>query len=704
MVQKECRKSKSTVEVMKTKDVKDEILRKTDEGRLVFEHYSGCKKPHKNFLNPEYHDTKPSCSYFYSAEKHIYLYKDQGGDLQGDCFRFAAGCLGLDCQRQFREVLQRIIQDMSLCIDMENRNLPFVPKNKLPVAQQSTAPSSHVPIVEKEEAPKRYKFVEKHFSLTELDYWKRYGITPDILMKYDVVSLDSYESVGEKGPYCYTSTSQSPIFGYKGDAFIKIYRPKEKLRFQFGGKKPRPYCFGLNQLPFRGDMVFITGGEKDVLTLVSHGFSAVCFNSETAEISTDILDMLAMRFKHIFILYDMDDTGRKVMDKAEQELVKYDVRQIHLPLEGTKQSKDVSDYFAAGNKASQLHEIVCKQLEVIYAQSMMLINTCLMDFENPPEPSPVIIQCGEVPIGISDNIMCVTGGEGTGKSNLLSTFIAGALLTTDDHEELDMLGFTIAPNKERKALLHFDTEQSGPHLYKNTETAKRRAKLEKYPPFYYALNMVAQTRQQRMKTIRDMMDLSHHKHGGIHLVIIDGAADLVSSANNEAECTILIEELYRLAGMYHTCIVFALHHIPNGLKIRGHIGSETHRKAAGILSVEKDENPTFSVIKAVKVRDGSALDMPMTLITWSKEDRMFVSAGHKSTEYVKNEKIDKLRKAAMAIFKNQDAYTFGVLANMIAKEVSCEDKTAKSYINFMVKEGILEKTKYNNYKLKNKDD
>jgi hypothetical protein len=68
MVQKECRKSKSTVEVMKTKDVKDEILRKTAEGRLVFDHYSGGKKPHKNFLNPEYHDTKPSCSYFYSAE------------------------------------------------------------------------------------------------------------------------------------------------------------------------------------------------------------------------------------------------------------------------------------------------------------------------------------------------------------------------------------------------------------------------------------------------------------------------------------------------------------------------------------------------------------------------------------------------------------------------------------------------------------
>jgi len=216
--------------------------------------------------------------------------------------------------------------------------------------------------------------------------------------------------------------------------------------------------------------------------------------------------------------------------------------------------------------------------------------------------------------------------------------------------------------------------------------------------------MVAQTRQQRLKTIRDTMDLFHHKHGGIHLVIIDGVADLVSSANNESECTALIEELYRLAGMYHTCIVYALHHVPNGLKIRGHIGSETLRKAAGILSVENDDNPAFSVIKPVKVRDGSALDMPMTLITWSKEAKMFVSAGHKSAEYVKNEKIEKLRKAALIIFKNKDAYTFGVLANLIAKEVSCEEGTAKKYINFMIKEGILEKTKYNNYKLGEKDE
>ena len=43
------------------------------------------------------------------------------------------------------------------------------------------------------------------------------------------------------------------------------------------------------------------------------------------------------------------------------------------------------------------------------------------------------------------------------------------------------------------------------------------------------------------------------------------------------------------------------------------------------------------------------------------------------------------------IFKNKDAYTFGVLASLIAKEVNCEEGTAKKYINFMIKEGILKR-------------
>ena len=45
-----------------------------------------------------------------------------------------------------------------------------------------------------------------------------------------------------------------------------------------------------------------------------------------------------------------------------------------------------------------------------------------------------------------------------------------------------------------------------------------------------------------------------------------------------------------------------LHFVPNGIKLRGHIGSELQRKAADILSIEKDDNPEYSVVKALKVQ------------------------------------------------------------------------------------------------------
>ena len=128
------------------------------------------------------------------------------------------------------------------------------------------------------------------------------------------------------------------------------------------------------------------------------------------------------------------------------------------------------------------------------------------------------------------------------------------------------------------------------------------------------------------------MDLFHHKHGGIHLVVIDGIADLIRYRQRRNGEYSHVDELYRLAGIYNTCIICVLHFVPNGIKLRGHIGSELQRKAAGILSIEKDDNPEYSVVKALKVRDGSPLDVPIMLFGWDKEADMHVYRGEKSKE------------------------------------------------------------------------
>ena len=73
-----------------------------------------------------------------------------------------------------------------------------------------------------------------------------------------------------------------PMFGYMGKQHIKVYRPCSQMRFLYVGDFGDNYCFGLEQLPAKGDLLFITGGEKDVMSLAAHGFHAICFNSETA--------------------------------------------------------------------------------------------------------------------------------------------------------------------------------------------------------------------------------------------------------------------------------------------------------------------------------------------------------------------------------------------------------------------------------------
>ena len=58
-----------------------------------------------------------------------------------------------------------------------------------------------------------------------------------------------------------------PMFGYMGKQHIKVYRPCSQMRFLYVGDFGDNYCFGLEQLPAKGDLLFITGGEKDVMSL-----------------------------------------------------------------------------------------------------------------------------------------------------------------------------------------------------------------------------------------------------------------------------------------------------------------------------------------------------------------------------------------------------------------------------------------------------
>ena len=679
-------------------NIKEEILEHTNRGLEIFCFYMPIDfVPKRNFRNPLYKDKRASCNIYLDTKSQCYRMKDFGNEAySGDCFWFAATMLGLDVRSDFKKVLLTIIQDLNLNITMdfktdENRKTKSLKDIRL---VSSTSTNAKEELSEKK---KIFKLYEQPFRADEIAYWQRYGITDKVLQKYHVKSLFRYETISNQGnPLSLTSTKNEPIFCYVMGDFVKIYRPNSKLRFLYGGDKSKDYIFGFEQLPSKGDILFITGGEKDVLSLSSHHFNAICFNSETASIPEPIIESLQLRFRHIILLYDTDETGLREAERQAKQLEPYHVFCLSLSLQGTKTEKDISDFFALGKTAKDLTSLLTDKLSSIYTHTIMMLQSCEIDYENPPDASKSIVTVNGVPLGTQDNLLCITGGEGTGKSNYVAAILTGTLGTERLPAERT-LGLEITPNPNGLAVLHYDTEQSEAQLHKNLGKTLQRASLKNVPKFYHSLYLASLSRKDRLKLIRESMDLFYHKHGGIHLVVIDGIADLIRSANDETESIAIVDELYRLAGIYNTCIICVLHFVPNGIKLRGHIGSELQRKAAGILSIEKDDNPEYSVVKALKVRDGSPLDVPMMLFGWDKAEDMHVYRGEKSKEDKEKRKTDELIAVVKEAFRNSFKLTYQELCEVLMRKMEIKDRTAKKYIAYMKEQRILIQDTSGNY-------
>lgn len=349
---------------------RDRILQKTNGGFDVFVHYMGedCKK--KVFRNPFRTDNSPSC--------HLYFHEDQQGgegrfilkdfgdsEWRGDCFWLVGRLCSLDVRNDFMEILRTIDKELNLYI------LDDAPANVHPVMNkvQRERISDNRPV----------KFTPKYrnFNKYELNYWASYGISLSILERFHVKCLSScYFERDDGTSYNINGTMDVPMFGYTffDGAGIKVYRPNAQIgRFMYAGTLPKPYVFGWEQLSSRQSYVIVTGGEKDVMSLSVHGYDAICLNSETAKLPFSLLKELSGRYEHIIFIYDSDETGRRESALRVKEWNEFMKGQecenllraysVTLPLAGTKQDKDASDFFKAGHSATLVRDLVFRAIQ-----------------------------------------------------------------------------------------------------------------------------------------------------------------------------------------------------------------------------------------------------------------------------------------------------------------------------------------------------
>lgn len=676
---------------------KDTVLQATNKGLDVFKHFLGSRftKVGKSFKSPFYKDSRASCYVYFDSKSGIYKFKDFGDtEYSGDCFFMVGKIFALQCQDRsdFLNILEIIDRELNLCLEDQPQKVDRLLRENTGRIQRA----SHLPSIHEgfETAKAKMPLQTKAFSDSELAYWQRYGITHEILQRYQVVSVETFRGTNKEGKdYQLQASPAEPIFGYQGRRHTKLYMPHSRLRFLYTGELTENYVFGIEQLPVRGDILFVTGGEKDVLSLASHGFHALSLNSETAHIPKNLLRSLSYRFKHITLLYDVDETGLKSMDKLVQEHKAFQVKKLRLPLSGEPSQKDISDFFAQGHSSEDLMMLFVEMLDQLYEDTLSVIRSCEIDFDKPPQAPVPIITINDVTIGSPGNLLCVAGSEGSGKTNYLGGILSGAIKPVGTR--VDTLGTTVQENPDQKAVLLYDTEQSEFQLYKNLNYILHRADLKRPPAWFKSFCLVGIGRNERMKLILESMDRFYYEYGGIHLMVIDGIADLLGGVNDEESSVKLIEELFRLAAIYKTCIVCVLHLAPSGMKLRGHLGSEVQRKAAGILLIEKDDDNRCSVVKALKVRDGSPLDVPLIQFGWDQREGRHVFMGEKSKEDAETRKVHDLTDVAREIFATRRTIPMNELTQAVMEAMDVKDRMARNYIKYMKEKAIIDKSPSN---------
>lgn len=307
---------------------KDIILSQITEEQ-IFSFYIGSEvKNKKLFRSKLRNDKNPTCSMYRNKSKTL-IYKDFATNQSLNCFGYVMELFNCD----YYTALKIIANDFGII------------KNNSLVKNKGKIISKDFKIEEKEFSKIQVEIQD--FTELELKWWNRYGITKDILNKYNVYSC---KHVFLNGDLIAKSQQHCPIFGYygkkyQGNELWKIYFPKRK-ESRFLGNYPSEKMQGYDQLPKTGKLCVITKSQKDCMTLASLGIPACAPNSETVIPKESIINDLKNRFKYIICLWDNDYTGITFLNKFKRKYPEL----IYTWIPRDSGAKDISDFYALYTK------------------------------------------------------------------------------------------------------------------------------------------------------------------------------------------------------------------------------------------------------------------------------------------------------------------------------------------------------------------
>lgn len=268
----------------------DWILSKVTEYD-IYAKYIGQFKVGMIYNSPFRKDKNPSFGIYYSKRTKQLLFKDHGTGECGNVIKFVSLFTG---KTEYNDILSDIVDKLNITNN-----------TKLVSSKQYIPPTETVIGV-----------VRQEFTDVDINYWKQFNISINTLKKFNVNSIEYYLCNGiVKGTY----KRENPMYAYKVYNNFKIYRPLADKYTKWRNNLTDYDIQGYEQLPQKGDILFITKSMKDVMCLHEMDYPAVSPSSESTFLPKDVLEQLKTRFKRIIILFDRDVAGVKRSRKLSRE-------------------------------------------------------------------------------------------------------------------------------------------------------------------------------------------------------------------------------------------------------------------------------------------------------------------------------------------------------------------------------------------------
>lgn len=294
---------------------KEYILNKVDSEDIL-SYYLGFRIPfNRHIISPIREENHPSFSFIRRRSGDI-TWMDWTSKETGDCFSLLQKLYNINFYDCLKMIYEDFIKIKSTTVSIEQKSLKS-----------------------KENSQKQVILEFQPFTGIDIEYWKQFNISLDLLTKFNVKSLKRLKLTKDDKTHEFYYSYNNPMYYYGFGENFKVYRPLSPKRgkwFFFGKSSD---IEGYDQLPWIKELLVITKSLKDVMTLNSLGYSAISLQGEGNKLDFKIYQKLNKRFKTIVSFYDNDKQGIIGANLLKDS---YDIKHIFIPKKYSV--KDISEF------------------------------------------------------------------------------------------------------------------------------------------------------------------------------------------------------------------------------------------------------------------------------------------------------------------------------------------------------------------------